>query len=378
MFLPLLKDVPFAKALNVTLGSRYSNYSNFGNTVNSKVQVEWRPMDDLLFRGTVAEVFRAPSITDLFAGPAGNAPQAQDPCVGYTNDPAHAGACGRADRRHGHPGRRHRLASGLAQINGVVSGSAMPATTCSRNRASRSTGAWSMTRAGCPASRSSLDYWRLYLNDTITTVGAQTVLDACYQNNGSPFCPFINRFADGQVNFIAQPTVNLGRLDAKGWDLALRYKLPDTAWGSWQFGFDGTYIAQWDNDVDTTTDVDAGQAHRRHTTTRTTATTPASAPAPSPTGTWVTGRPAAARVMSATFEVGNDDIRQGTSADAACAADPQFCYEVHYRQLHDPQPATWVMRCRRSTRASKSAWTTSPTSSRRSCTRTTCSMPTRI
>ncbi|MFL6592040.1 MAG: TonB-dependent receptor plug domain-containing protein, partial [Luteimonas sp.] len=47
LFLPLLKDVPFAQALNVTLGTRYSNYSNFGNTTNSKIQVEWRPMSDL-------------------------------------------------------------------------------------------------------------------------------------------------------------------------------------------------------------------------------------------------------------------------------------------------------------------------------------------
>src|SRR5207342_1345927 len=31
LFLPLLKDVPFAKSLSMTVGSRYSNYSNFGN-----------------------------------------------------------------------------------------------------------------------------------------------------------------------------------------------------------------------------------------------------------------------------------------------------------------------------------------------------------
>ena len=56
-------------------------------------------------------------------------------------------------------------------------------------------------------------------------------------------------------------------LDAKGWDLALRYKLGDTAWGTWTAGFDGTYIAQWDNDVDTTNEADepkhlAGTYHK--------------------------------------------------------------------------------------------------------------------
>ena len=69
-------------------------------------------------------------------------------------------------------------------------------------------------------------------------------------------CRFINRFSDGEVNYIRQPAVNLGRLDVKGWDVALRYKLPDTAWGSWSFGFDGTYVAQWD-DTDPTRSDDA-------------------------------------------------------------------------------------------------------------------------
>jgi len=107
-----------------------------------------------------------------------------------------------------------------------------------------------------PGFSASVDYWRLYLNDNISTLGAETVLNQCYQNNGSPFCPYIHRYTDGQVAYIEQPTVNLGRLDVNGWDLALRYKLPDTAWGSWTFGFDGTYINDWVNDVDTTTNLD--------------------------------------------------------------------------------------------------------------------------
>ena len=71
----------------MTFGTRFSDYSNFGNTTNSKLQVEWRPIDDLLLRGTVAEVFRAPSIGDLYAGPAGNAPTAIDPLCGLYQRP---------------------------------------------------------------------------------------------------------------------------------------------------------------------------------------------------------------------------------------------------------------------------------------------------
>jgi outer membrane receptor protein involved in Fe transport len=330
LFLPLLKDVPFAHTLNLTLGSRYSNYSNFGNTTNSKAQLEWRPLDDLLFRATVAEVFRAPSIGDLFAGPQGNAPQATDPCVGYTNDPAHANACGAPTGATNIPAGGI-TSTGLGQTTGVVSGSV--AAGYDLQPESGKSFDWGVVYDPnwLPGFSVSLDYWRLYLNDTITTIGAQTVLTACYNNNSSPFCDFINRFQSGQINFIAQPTVNLGRLDSKGWDLALRYKLPDTAWGSWTMGFDGTYIAQADRDIDTTEPNDAvlhlggtfNKDFGNYSRVRARAFV-----------NWGMGDWSASwrtRYVGG-FDVGSDDFRQGTTADGhGCDPDaPQFCYALPF------------------------------------------------
>ena len=80
IFIPVLKDIPFIHSLNVTLGDRYSKYNTFGNTNNWKIGVEWRPIEDLLLRGTVSSVFRAPTIGNLYAGPSGGAPTARDPC----------------------------------------------------------------------------------------------------------------------------------------------------------------------------------------------------------------------------------------------------------------------------------------------------------
>ena len=88
LFVPILKDIPFVHALNLTVGDRYSKYNNFGNTNNSKVALEWRPIEDLLLRGTVSEVFRAPTVADLFASAASDAPRlSHDPCDHYTGNP---------------------------------------------------------------------------------------------------------------------------------------------------------------------------------------------------------------------------------------------------------------------------------------------------
>lgn len=42
LFAPI--NAPLARSLNLSLGSRYSDYSAFGDTVNSKIGIEWRPV----------------------------------------------------------------------------------------------------------------------------------------------------------------------------------------------------------------------------------------------------------------------------------------------------------------------------------------------
>ena len=66
--IPLLKEVPGAYSLNVDVGVRYSDYNSAGSTTNGKVAIEWRPIQDLLVRGTISQVFRAPNLDQLYDG----------------------------------------------------------------------------------------------------------------------------------------------------------------------------------------------------------------------------------------------------------------------------------------------------------------------
>jgi iron complex outermembrane receptor protein len=77
---PLLADMAFAKELTLNVASRYSDYSNFGGTTNSKFGLTWRPLDELLVRGTYAEGFRAPTISDLYGGLSSSFESYIDPC----------------------------------------------------------------------------------------------------------------------------------------------------------------------------------------------------------------------------------------------------------------------------------------------------------
>jgi outer membrane receptor protein involved in Fe transport len=253
LFVPILKDLPFFHALNVTLGDRYSKYSTFGDTSNWKVQVEWRPIEDLLLRGTVSKVFRAPTIGDVYAAPSASAPTlGSDPCD-YSGSGANPNA--------GNPACVGVPATGPFINTSVANGNQIGAL---------STGsAYAGFPLGPEMGKSfdfgvvydphwldglsvSADVWRLYLLDRITGVAAQTVLDLCF-NGATTYCSLITRNTSGpeqgQITNITQPTGNLGRLDVSGVDFNLTYRLPEFSFGRFVASINATYMKQFDADI---------------------------------------------------------------------------------------------------------------------------------
>jgi len=96
----------------------------------------------------------------------------------------------------------------------------------------------------------SADVWRINLNDTITAISAQTVLNQCYANPASSFCGFIHRFASGAINYVAEPTVNLGALSTKGVDGSVAYRFDTERYGRFKLRLDTTYVARYDVNPD--------------------------------------------------------------------------------------------------------------------------------
>ncbi|WP_420142475.1 TonB-dependent receptor domain-containing protein, partial [Sphingomonas sp.] len=63
---PILKDTPFFQSLDLDGAVRHANYSTSGSSTTFTGSVLWKPITDLLLRGSYAEGFRAPSIGELF------------------------------------------------------------------------------------------------------------------------------------------------------------------------------------------------------------------------------------------------------------------------------------------------------------------------
>lgn len=251
VLVPVMADQPGAEALNLILGLRHSNYSHFGKTTNGKVAVEYRPVKDLLTRLSYSEVFRAPTIVDLYSPPAANAPTFNDPCTGLTSaqlagNPNLALACENVDPDTG-------FAPANSQITGLLQGNP----DLDPETGEVLTFGVVYDPEWLDGFSTKIDFWIYELEDTIESLDVNTIAEQCVATGDPTFCGYIQRFPNGQVNVIDQPTANLGAIEAEGVDIGFKYafdRLPglgDNAQvGRFRASLDTTYVDKYDRTAD--------------------------------------------------------------------------------------------------------------------------------
>jgi iron complex outermembrane receptor protein len=248
---PVLRDLPGAKEVGINLASRYSHYSSFGNTVNSKFSVRWRPFDDLLVRGTYAEGFRAPTIQDLYGGFNQTFDSYLDPCDSKfgaaVNNATVAARCGAA----GVPANyRQQDQSGAPIASNAGGQSATPFLFGSNALLKPET---SVTRTfGFVYSPHfvdgldvSVDYYDIRLKNAITQEYANNILNFCYVQGVSGFCNGITRNSDGSLANVIDGPYNAGTITTDGYDVGVHYRLASTPFGRFRLGWDSGYLSKY-------------------------------------------------------------------------------------------------------------------------------------
>jgi outer membrane receptor protein involved in Fe transport len=84
--LPILKDMPWIKRLDVTGAARYTNYSSSGVVWSWKAGLNYEPFDDLRIRYTESRDIRAPTLNDLYSGQTIAGVTVNDPHTGRTGN----------------------------------------------------------------------------------------------------------------------------------------------------------------------------------------------------------------------------------------------------------------------------------------------------
>lgn len=251
--LPLLSDVAFAEQLELSLATRYSDYSNFGDTTNSKVGLKWKPISDLLVRANWSEGFRAPSVNDLFQGVADNFGDASDPCNLATfptlNAEQQARCIGQGVPTGGYD-------QGNPQIRTSVGGNP----NLQPEESITKTLGFVYSPSYLEGFDVSLDWWKIELESTIATFSSQFILNDCVLNNNQQACSLFSRNADGSIADLLAAGLNIGKQNVEGYDLTLNYRLPETSFGNFSFTLDNAYLAEnaSDNNVDGVIDDEDG------------------------------------------------------------------------------------------------------------------------
>lgn len=247
---PILSDMPFAKELSLNLASRYSDYSNFGDTVNSKFGITWRPLDELLVRGTYAEGFRAPTISDLYGGLSSSFESYTDPCgVGAPGSVAGNAACLAA----GVPANYAQLGQGnqpcltlpCATNDQFISG-ANPELNPETSKSTTAGLVWSPRWVqGLDVS---LDWYKYEISDMIIADSVDRILRDCYVLGDSARCASVVRGPAGNITALTYGTANLGKLETQGWDLGVKYRLPEFAVGNFAIDWQTSYLSSYDEE----------------------------------------------------------------------------------------------------------------------------------
>ena len=246
---PILKNLPGAQLLSADIASRYSDYSNFGNTTNSKIGLMWKPIKDLLVRYTYAEGFRAPAVGDTFGGGSQSYDTYLDACDSLYGDakvtPTTAARCKAA----GVPTNFRQVNQAGTPVGAAGAQSPTPFNTGAGNTSLTPETAVTRT-AGLVYSPSyvtgltvGVDYFDIRIKNRITAVSAAYEINQCYVTGVQSFCDKITRDPiTGQITTLSRGNSNLGSLGTKGVDLSVGYKIPRTSFGQFNIRSESTYV----------------------------------------------------------------------------------------------------------------------------------------
>ncbi len=243
---PLLKDVPFAQSLDISPAVRYSDYSSFGNTTNPKIGLQWRPIEDVLVRGSWGKGFRAPSIGELYSGIATGRPSTNDPCS--IDSPSTVSVPGVVDRC-----RAAGVPVGFKKQNSQSFISTGGNANLQPETSTNKTLGFVYSPSFLEGFDTSVDWYNIQIKNAIGARSAQTILDGCYINGIADRCKLITRDLTGQyfnnpgeiINIVGLNQNFKGGLEVEGIDFGVHYRFKTDNYGDFRLSFDNAYITYY-------------------------------------------------------------------------------------------------------------------------------------
>ena len=219
-------NIPIVKSLEVGVAGRYDHYEGTGSKTVPKIDLRWKPVDQLLLRASFGKGFRAPSLSELYQ------PQQQGVTGVGLSDPLRCGTNGSSGRDCG------------TQFTTVFGGNPKLKPEQSDN--------YTLGIVVAPTSDLSLaaDAFRIKLKDTIIFgIDPSAILGDLNQ-----FGFLVTRGAPdpatpglpGHIVQVQQTNLNFGETRVDGVDTDFRWRLPTGPAGTFTLGLTGTYFFKYE------------------------------------------------------------------------------------------------------------------------------------
>lgn len=244
---PVLKDTPLFYRLDLSGALRHSEYSTSGNTTTFKGGVNWRPVPDMLLRGTYAQGFRAPSIGELFGAASRADLVLVDPCsdlLTQTNSTIAANCVANGVPASG------SYVQNNPQLPVITGGN--PDLAAEKSRSWVIGGVYSPDWArssGLAALSLEANYYSIKVTNAIQAIDAGTLLDRCYSLNDALACSTISRTSSGAISQICGLLQNIGGIKTRGLDLTLNMRTRKSSLGSFGLNWSSNFLFDYELSV---------------------------------------------------------------------------------------------------------------------------------
>lgn len=233
---PLLRDLPLAQYLELSLSGRLTSTSTSGSAATYKVGVNWRFLPDFRLRATTGTSFRAPALFELYLADQSSfaSQRAVDPCINWGTNLANgnitqrlADNCASATGPGGGVPSNHTGAGSSATLfEGGGLGNLEPET----SEANVVGLVWTPSFARFSLA---VDYFEIEIKDQVASLGARTV-SACYLSDTFPTDPVCNNFVRNpgthRIDTITGRFINVASETNRGIDMAAQYNV-ELPWG---------------------------------------------------------------------------------------------------------------------------------------------------
>ena len=245
---PLLKDTPFFYSLEVDGAVRHSNFSRSGGTTTYTGSGAWKPVRDLLFRGSYATGFRAPAIGELFGAASRADAPIDDPCTNVVGSPYrnNTGNVRANCTANGVPANGSYQEPNGGQLSVLTGGNLNLKPETSRTLLFGGVYSPSWARSGF-FSRASVEvnYYDIRVNNAIAPVDAQLTLNRCALGGDPLSCAAITRTPNGIIARINAQLQNIGGIRTRGIDVNANFRTQPGSVGAFGLSLNGNFLSKY-------------------------------------------------------------------------------------------------------------------------------------